>query len=290
MKNELQSSSSMWPKCEFSGEACSTESTHYRKVISHIFGRNKKCTTGVPDYVWIYYCRKHYQRARYRTGEWPFRQCDLAVDTIQNMRAWGGVESFNLQLRRRETRRTTEGNETDPGGNGHISDQAPAQQYRNAERGSCDTLSDFTTINSNDAPPKVTVKLEYPDSPTDSVSEEASKRASTMLCSESGKKKSPTITARPVPDWLHHQVGNNKTFNEILQVLRELRLHLVEVTRQGQRAHFPDIEILPNLRRRIGAATPAGKSGSLRVSERGRVVKVMKNEREGEDKKEGNRK
>src|SRR5205809_849048 len=129
MKSELQISSAMWPKCQFSGEACSTESTHYRKVISHIFGRNKKCTIGVPDCVWIYYCRKHYQRARYRTGEWPFRQCDLAVDTIQNMRAWGGVESFNLQLRRRETKRTMEGGEADLDGNGDTPDPPSAQEH-----------------------------------------------------------------------------------------------------------------------------------------------------------------
>ncbi|KAF7174093.1 hypothetical protein CNMCM6106_008200 [Aspergillus hiratsukae] len=38
-----------------------------RKLISHIFGRNKTSTKLFPAHVWVHYCRKHYQRARYRS-------------------------------------------------------------------------------------------------------------------------------------------------------------------------------------------------------------------------------
>ena len=40
---------------------CDTQAP-YRKAISHIFGRNKLCTRSIPDFVWVHYCRKHYQR------------------------------------------------------------------------------------------------------------------------------------------------------------------------------------------------------------------------------------
>ncbi|EGE02706.1 ORP1 [Trichophyton equinum CBS 127.97] len=172
-------------QCQFD-ESCSTGSSHYRKVISHIFGRNKKCTVNIPDAVWIYYCRKHYQRARYRNDEWPFTQCRLALDTIANMQAWGGVDSFNLTLRRRE----------------RLPPPPPPP------------------------PPTTTTTTTSPSS-----------------------KKSPKNIPRPVPDWLHDCVGPNKSFDEIRQVIHGLRAHFLSLVQNNQEPFFPDIEILPNLRR-----------------------------------------
>ncbi|EEP81282.1 conserved hypothetical protein [Uncinocarpus reesii 1704] len=238
------------PRCQFSGEACSTESPHYRKVISHIFGRNKRCTIGVPDFVWIYYCRKHYQRARYRTGEWPFRQCDLAIDTIKNMRAWGGVENFNLQLRRRETQRAT-GNE---------------DRYEE---------EDSAILAADQGPVTSSHHVNDGDSSMETAFKEERESSSAEPETAEFKKRSPKIIPRPVPHWLYDRVGDHKNFNEILQMLRDLRHHLQELIDSGHDAHFPDIEILPNLRQQSPVLRPiAGKS--RRVSSRGNVEKIAK--------------
>ncbi|KAJ5153435.1 uncharacterized protein N7482_009913 [Penicillium canariense] len=94
--------------CEFSFPCCMTPSPdgmHFRKVVSHVFGRNKASTKLFPPRVWVHYCRKHYQRARYRANQWPFTQCDLLLESLRRMEVWGGVASFELILRRREVLR-----------------------------------------------------------------------------------------------------------------------------------------------------------------------------------------
>ncbi|KAJ5780769.1 hypothetical protein N7457_005929 [Penicillium paradoxum] len=91
--------------CEFAAPCRmnpSPDGMHYRKVVSHVFGRNKAVTKLFPVGVWVHYCRKHYQRARYRADQWPFTQCDLLLESLRRMEIWNGVESFELILRRRE--------------------------------------------------------------------------------------------------------------------------------------------------------------------------------------------
>lgn len=96
------------PLCEFS-RPCkmspSPDGVHFRKIVSHLFGRNKASTKLFPDYVWVYYCRKHYQRARYRAEQWPFNQCELLMQSLDRMEEWGKVLFFELRLRRREALR-----------------------------------------------------------------------------------------------------------------------------------------------------------------------------------------
>ncbi|KAM5440923.1 hypothetical protein MferCBS31731_004062 [Microsporum ferrugineum] len=231
----------MAQQCQFD-ESCSTGSSHYRKVISHIFGRNKKCTVNIPDSVWIYYCRKHYQRARYRNDEWPFTQCRLAIDTICNMRAWGGVESFDLALRRRERR-----------------DPTITSQTTSATTTATDQTSTSATA-------------------TDQTTSTATSTSATTTT-----KRSPKSIPRPVPAWLHGCVGSRKSFDEILQVLNDLRAYFLELTAANQEAFFPDIEILPNLRRQSSKSSqqprqPASRKGAVgsRVTSKGAVTKVEK--------------
>ncbi|KLJ10075.1 hypothetical protein EMPG_14513 [Blastomyces silverae] len=261
-------------RCQFSGQACSTESNHYRKVISHIFGRNKKCTVNIPQHVWIYYCRKHYQRARYRTAEWPFRQCDLAIETVQNMRAWGGVQSFNLQLRRRETWRTArQVSEEDNDGERAEGDQdedmpdAEAEDHEPREPSPSSKSGTFTAINT---PPRISPPVKGGESDYGSNEGEGEDKSlvdnvptdEEILPPErkKKKKKTPTIIPHPVPAWLHTRVGPNRTFDEILSVLHDLRAHLTEIAQQKRLPHFPDIEILPNLRPR--SVTPSRSTRS----------------------------
>ncbi|KAJ5769500.1 hypothetical protein N7520_004059 [Penicillium odoratum] len=97
--------------CEFSVPCHmgpSPDGKHYRKVVSHFFGRNKASTKLFPDAVWVHYCRKHYQRARYRADQWPFTQCELLLESLTRMEQWDGVESFEITLRRREIIRVEE--------------------------------------------------------------------------------------------------------------------------------------------------------------------------------------
>jgi hypothetical protein len=95
---------------------CDTGST-LRKAVSHIFGRNKMCTRRMPENVWVYYCRKHYQRARYRNShEWARTlQYDLVSRQVKRLEEWsaenrrtgdgGTVKDYQLSVRKREQKR-----------------------------------------------------------------------------------------------------------------------------------------------------------------------------------------
>jgi hypothetical protein len=94
---------------------CDTGS-QLRKAISHIFGRNKMCTRLIPQHIWVHYCRKHYQRSRYRNPkEYAKLQCDLVQKQIRAIREWsnsnaqtgaaGTVKDWGLAVRKREQKR-----------------------------------------------------------------------------------------------------------------------------------------------------------------------------------------
>ncbi|CAK7246095.1 MAG: hypothetical protein STHCBS139747_007717 [Sporothrix thermara] len=99
------------PVCMYRGD-CQTGS-QLRKAISHIFGRNKLCTRMIPAGVWVHYCRKHYQRTRYRNGgEYPQRQIGLVQVQVRRVQAWSDynagqncgpvLKDWSLSVRKRE--------------------------------------------------------------------------------------------------------------------------------------------------------------------------------------------
>ncbi|KAI9849971.1 MAG: hypothetical protein M1838_006229 [Thelocarpon superellum] len=89
------------PKCSYTS-LCSTGSP-LRKVVSHIFGRNKLCTRQIPPGVWVHYCRKHYQRSRYRNPKgFALLQCDLVRKQVDRLQLWGGVVDWTIKVRKRE--------------------------------------------------------------------------------------------------------------------------------------------------------------------------------------------
>lgn len=97
-------------ECMFTPD-CDTGSQP-RKAISHIFGRNKMCTRQIPEHVWVVYCRKHYQRSRYRNPKLYSRlQCDLVFKQINMVQEWsqghpqGPVKDWSLAVRKREQKR-----------------------------------------------------------------------------------------------------------------------------------------------------------------------------------------
>lgn len=96
-------------------EPCTTGSPP-RKVISHIFGRNKKCTRRIPKHIWVHICRKHYQRDRYRNNvEFAQRQCELVLQQLEFIHNWSEenkkkgdplvLKGWTLTVRKREQER-----------------------------------------------------------------------------------------------------------------------------------------------------------------------------------------
>ena len=87
---------------------CVANSGDHRKVVSHIFGRNKTCTRDLPQDLWISWCRKHYQRLKYRaegaeeTTDWRWRQMELVRDQLQIFEKWDKVRSWTIALRKAE--------------------------------------------------------------------------------------------------------------------------------------------------------------------------------------------
>ncbi|KAH6609710.1 hypothetical protein Trco_003056 [Trichoderma cornu-damae] len=126
------------PRCMFVDD-CQTGS-QLRKAISHLFGRNKACTLRIPKQVWVYYCRKHYQRIRYRNAKtYPLNQMHLVKMQIRRLQRWSEenrrqgvgpyIKLWTLTLRKREQNRLDkEAGAADEGDD----DSAEAQQSGSA--------------------------------------------------------------------------------------------------------------------------------------------------------------
>ncbi|KAJ6014758.1 hypothetical protein N7540_009349 [Penicillium herquei] len=225
--------------CEFSrpcGMTASPDGLHYRKVVSHFFGRNKASTKLFPDFIWVHYCRKHYQRARYRAAEWPFTQCELLLESLARMEEWGGVEDFELTLRRREVKRVAS----------------------EEEAGNADQLSDG---GEGDEEPEEWSEGEGEGDPTPAPATAAGRRH-------------PVAQVAPVPDWLRQSVGRHMSFDDIRHIVHHIVQHMRQVAAAEEaeleastagtparprrllttRVRFPDIEILPSFRQWVLSA------------------------------------
>ncbi|KAK0754639.1 hypothetical protein B0T18DRAFT_386482 [Schizothecium vesticola] len=68
-----------------------------RKIVSHLFGRNKAATKLIDDHVWVMMCRKHYQRTKYRSDEtFPHIQAELCELDLFKIKIWSGLNEANL--------------------------------------------------------------------------------------------------------------------------------------------------------------------------------------------------
>lgn len=84
---------------------CVAQSGDYRKVVSHVFGRNKKCTRDLPKDAWILWCRKHYQRFKYRAeddGNWMIQQLKFVREQLNGFERLSNVVSWDVTLRKAE--------------------------------------------------------------------------------------------------------------------------------------------------------------------------------------------
>ena len=204
------------PRCFFV-KYCTTNS-QLRKAISHVFGRNKICTRQIPDNIWVHFCRKHYQRCRYRNAlDYARLQCQLVVVQINRVQAWsdrnkdqnrlGVVTGWTLGLRKREQRRMASLKDA-PG--------TPPPQPPSNKR----PHPGFQDPTASEPVP-----------PADPPASQPITRAA------------PYKPPHAVPDWLLAKVGKEFTTKEVIELFQEIEKQMD----QGILTEIPDIEILPTI-------------------------------------------
>ena len=103
---------------------CVANSGDHRKVVSHIFGRNKACTRELPNNLWIFWCRKHYQRFKYRNEDdqkWHTVQLGLVRQQLDAFEDWGEIRSWTIALRKAEQDTLTKENKNGVAYTNHVS-------------------------------------------------------------------------------------------------------------------------------------------------------------------------
>lgn len=219
------------------------------------------------------------------------------------MERWGGVEGFEVVLRRREVERVDAAE--------HAGD-ADSGRGRRGGRGGCRVLRSLRSRRGKGGEEKEKEETEScsigsssesvsrstmtPLSPSPSISLSSGRVRHTDedhqhdndthsdkdndYCTKScsrvipanpkpikgkGKtepRKKPLISPSPVPNWLRHEVGPNKSFNDIRAIIHRLEEYLTGLREEGRKEEirFPDIEILPSFRRWVfeNAAVVAG--------------------------------
>ncbi|PKY06657.1 hypothetical protein P168DRAFT_325501 [Aspergillus campestris IBT 28561] len=255
------------PKCEY--PTCNLTTTTprppLRKLISHVFGRNKTTTKRIPDEIWVHYCRKHYQRARYRSHNWAREQCELLLVSLDRLEGWGGVGLFRIVLRRREDlrrRREVErrealglalacrtGGDDVRGGEGDGGEEEEEEEYPLSEEEGGEQQQQQQHHEAEDTPQEETQAEDTQEEPE-----------------PESKKRKQRIQPCPVPTWLVNLTKSPKTFDEMRAIIRELMEHFnkleneledelrknlwgelekYEERRRRNMLLFPDVEILP---------------------------------------------
>ncbi|KAF8538527.1 hypothetical protein BDD12DRAFT_885028 [Trichophaea hybrida] len=177
------------PKCSYCN-VCTTGSP-LRKVVSHIFGRNKLSTRQIPKNVWVYYCRKHYQRSRYRNPRGFARQQVLLVRRqCERLEQWGGVKQWVIKVRRREELRMNR-----EGDNLEDEDMEEEQEEEAVEE---------DTVESNDL-----------------VSGDSSRRSSTTA----GRRRS---SGGGGSNWIMKHTGPDRTIQDVYRLLDKIEIEVQE--------------------------------------------------------------
>lgn len=189
-------------------ENCETGS-QLRKAISHVFGRNKMCTRQIPDYVWVHYCRKHYQRVRYRNVQkYAELQIDMVIKQVYRVQAWsrqnaaqnkaGQLTAWQLMARKREKMRL---------------ENAASPQEAGCKRFHSVCIAGDQKIGDG-----------------------------AEGCAEPERKKGSTMP-NEIPPWLHEKCGQLYNTEQVLEMLREIERQI----KSAELVHIPDIEVLPQL-------------------------------------------
>ncbi|KAL3442117.1 hypothetical protein BJX65DRAFT_287601 [Aspergillus insuetus] len=226
--------------------------------------------------MFVRYCRKHYQRARYRseaegynnnnsrsggknrncTGthvnnrgkSWTDRQCELVIDALEAIRKWGKVQGFKVGLRKREVKRI-ESNGALASASGPGSQPQPAGN--NGHSNTPSTPSPGAASN------------------TTSTSTTTTSRTGRQR----GRQRRPSV-ASPVPQWLTQWItqheGHVLSFDQVIQLVENIQTFIPTVVLQpGQDLRFPDIEIIP-VYFESRTDTPSGSGSGSGARGRGR--------------------
>ncbi|KAK4191430.1 hypothetical protein QBC35DRAFT_448352 [Podospora australis] len=208
--------------CDYMAEARQRGiSIPMRKVISHLFGRNKTCTRSVPDQVWYCVCRKHYQRGRYRNQQdFMINLCTYVITQTLRIVAWsndnvrngtpedGGLMNWTLTPRRRE------------------------QARREAK----------------DGKDKASGKRKYEDDEDAAEDDDDDDAAEIQYPSASN--------GVPVPDWLYDMCYKEYLTREVIEIVYRIRGEI----EAGNLIGFPDVEFLPNISGANAKPKPKAKS------------------------------
>ncbi|MCJ1341522.1 hypothetical protein MMC09_006818 [Bachmanniomyces sp. S44760] len=214
-------------RCSYVNE-CTLQSPP-RKVISNFFGRNKACTLDIPDHVWRCFCRKHYQRCKYRNkcANWPGIQLHLILQHLDNLQRWGGVISFEFALQKCV-----------------LSEVNAEIRYEDAFKAAQRQGLPLPAPPSRScASVKGKEKDEGDINPCDGQAEDEHLEFEGEL---HDVKKLPVEKKREPPEarWLHPYLGKDKSFSEIRDILSMIRRYCDEETP----SEVPGFEILPLIR------------------------------------------
>lgn len=242
----------IWGPCN---ENPNPEDINARKIVSHIFGRNKKPTQNIPDHLWIWYCRKHYQRSKYTcSNQWPQKQVDLVRQALNNFEQWGKIAYWNIVLRKREQDRQARTRCSAGSMGSPTSDVfyfAASPRRRTAGKIPRSQKARVTAAATAGHP------LESMN--FDAL---ASRNAHPGLTPTGRRKASPKNVPCPVPDFVERYLGENRSFIQVRALIDEIENYIQgkdktpeQLAREADEEEmfgrapevrrFPDIEILP---------------------------------------------
>ena len=236
-------------KCTFL-EDCSTESPE-RKVTSHFFGRNKKCTRQIPDTVWLWFCRKHYQRSRYRNRvRFSKLQLDAVRRQVERLEVWGGVTRWEIILKKSEKERldkqnaelakiALEGRVCASGDNtGHDDRHEEAGPTRPRAILEAEPSASLARKQSQSSGNNRDGRDDEDESYVER--DEGSKKRKGGKNKKKKQKKKTEKELPPVCRWMVPYLGTEKTFDDVRVVLGAVHNYLEQTS-----FPFPNIEILP---------------------------------------------
>ncbi|QGA15736.1 hypothetical protein EYB26_003396 [Talaromyces marneffei] len=250
----------VWGPCN---ENPNPEDINARKIVSHIFGRNKKPTQNIPDELWIWYCRKHYQRSKYTcSNQWPQKQVDLVRLALDNFEKWGEILYWNVVLRKREqdrqerTRRSAS------------SMDSPTSEYfyfaTSPRRRTATTRNPSGKVPRTQKARVTAAAAAAAGHLSEAISFESmtSRNAHPGLTPTGRRKASPKNVPCPVPDFVYPYLGERRSFTTVRHLIDHIENYIQgkdktaeQLAREAEdeevlgRApevrRFPDIEILP---------------------------------------------
>lgn len=232
-----------------------SEDINARKIVSHIFGRNKKPTQNIPDNLWIWYCRKHYQRSKYTcSNQWPQKQVDLVRLALNNFQAWGEISYWNVVLRKREQDRQDRTRHSAGSMNTPTADAfyfAASPRRRPAGKVARSQKARITAaVAAGHLPEAMTLESM------------ASRNTHPGLTPTGRRKASPKNVPCPVPEFVYPFLGEYRTFDKVRELIDQIENYIQgkdktpaqrsrEIAeeelhgRAPEVRRFPDIEILP---------------------------------------------